>query len=66
LHYLLKPVAPEKFFSVLDRAADHLRALRPAVLLETKDGPVRFYTDEIIYLEACAHHTELTAKNGRA
>lgn len=62
LHYLLKPVAPEKLFSVLDRAADRLRALRPTVLLETREGPVRFYTDEIIYLEARAHHTELATK----
>ena len=63
LHYLLKPVAPEKLFSVLDRAADNLRALHPTYLLETKDGPVRFYADEVLYLEARAHHTELAAKN---
>ncbi len=64
LHYLMKPVDTGKLFSVLDRAVSNMEEKSPAVMLETENGPVRLYSDDIIFVEAFAHRSELTCKSG--
>lgn len=59
LHYLMKPVSSEKLAQVLSRAANQL-AQRPKVcFIETPDEMLRIHMEELIYIEALAHSTEL-------
>ena len=55
LHYLLKPVRPEKLFEVLTRAAENVSRLQRAVVLKTADGIERLPVETIIYAEAFSH-----------
>lgn len=64
LHYLMKPVNVSKLFSVLDRAVMNMDKKSAAVMFETEDGPVRVYSDDVIYIEAFAHRSELISKSG--
>lgn len=52
LHYLIKPVGPEKLFPVLDRAADHLSSRRRSVLISTSEAEVKVPLADILYVEA--------------
>ena len=50
--YLLKPVEPDKFFQVLDGAAEKLnRRRKSAVVVSTADGPRRILLERIRYVE---------------
>ncbi len=58
LHYLLKPVDPEKLYEVLDR----LRAKRKRedkLFFQTERGPVSLPPSKIWYIEARAHQCVL-------
>ena len=55
MHYLMKPVAPEKLFAVLDRAAANLRKVPRTVLFRTGGETLRVAVDEIMVAEAAAH-----------
>lgn len=51
-HYLLKPITPEKFFAVLDAAADICTSRQnESILIQTANGPRRVLLDEILYIE---------------
>lgn len=64
LHYLMKPVNKEKFFSVLDRLPTEQREAEK-ILFQTDEGNVSLPLGEIWYVEAdghrCALHTQNTA-----
>lgn len=62
LHYLMKPVAREKFFSVLDRAVQRLQNDRALLTLELPEGVVRVPFREIEYLEARRNYTQIVGK----
>ena len=51
LHYLMKPVSPEKLSQVLGRAVEKLWRSEKALLLETKDGMVRVPMHTIRWVE---------------
>lgn len=56
LHYLLKPVAEDKLFAVLDRyAAKHGRTAE--IILNTSEGVCRTDADSIAYIEAFGRKT---------
>lgn len=55
LHYLVKPVTPEKVFSVLDRAAEKLAAEPPSVVITREGETLRLYESEILYVESFLH-----------
>ncbi len=55
LHYLVKPIEPEKLCGVLDKAAKNLSKAEPAVMLETEEGIVRLPEKDVIYAEAFSH-----------
>ncbi len=62
LHYLVKPVKPEKLVEVLDRAADLSRKERPFLLVSSERETIRLFLDDIYYVESQGHymliHTE--------
>ena len=59
LHYLMKPVAQEKLFSVLDRALILKAKTEEFLLLDTVCGQIRLLHSDIEYAEAFAHKTEI-------
>lgn len=55
LHYLIKPVAREKLFSVLDKAAQKLAEEPPHVLISCQEERVKLYESDILYAESFLH-----------
>ena len=62
LHYLIKPVKEDKLFSCLDRACSRGKAGRRTILMETEDGTLRLYQDEILYVESFAHSSAIVTE----
>ena len=62
LHYLLKPVNPDKFFEVMSRAADKLRKNERTVLIEQSGETVRIPLYEISYIESDRNYITVHAK----
>lgn len=62
LHYLMKPVKPEKLFEVLDRAAEKLRRNEGFLTVQTTEETARlpFYT--IRYLDVQKNYVTVHAK----
>lgn len=62
LHYLMKPVKPEKLFAVMDRAAEKLRRNEGFLTVQTTEETVRlpFYT--IRYLDVQKNYVTVHAK----
>lgn len=60
LHYLMKPVEPDKLSEVLSRAVEKLDYTPRIILLEAEDETLRVPVDDILYAEALSHHTEVT------
>lgn len=64
LHYLLKPVNPEKLSAVLDRACKNLK-ISEAMLTLQLDGEIQMIPlREISYLEAKGHYVTLYTDTG--
>ena len=61
LHYLLKPVNREKFFSVLDRAVEKHKQNERCLNLELSGEMVRIPLYEIRYLEVCHNYVTIHA-----
>lgn len=57
LHYLLKPVAKEKLFAVLDRYLEKRSVKSDELLIETADGATHISADRITYIEAFGRKT---------
>ena len=62
LHYLMKPVREEKFFSVLDRAADKLRKNERTRTLECAGEVVRVPLYQIRYVDVQHNYATVHAK----
>lgn len=62
LHYLMKPVREEKFFSVLDRAVEKLFKNERVLHLEMKDGLVRVPVYQIRYADVQGNYVTIHAK----
>jgi len=63
LHYLLKPVAPENLFPVLDRAVIRLESNMKVLLVRHQDESVRIPLYEIRYLEVSGNYVTVYAKD---
>ena len=59
LHYLLKPVAKEKLFAVLDKYVEKRSVKTDELLVETADGATHISADRITYIEAFGRKTAL-------
>ncbi|HML47106.1 MAG TPA: LytTR family DNA-binding domain-containing protein [Clostridia bacterium] len=62
LHYLLKPVAEEKLFEVLDRALARRGRREKPLLLTVEDQVVKLAPSEILAVEAVGRHTRVTTR----
>lgn len=62
LHYLMKPVNKEKFFSVLDRAAEKLQKNERMLNLELGGEMVRVPIYQIRYVEVQGNYVTIHAK----
>ncbi len=59
LHYLLKPVAKQKLFAVLDKYVEKRSVKADELLVETADGATHISADRITYIEAFGRKTAL-------
>ena len=57
LHYLLKPVAKQKLFAVLDKYVEKRSVKADELLIETADGATHISADRITYIEAFGRKT---------
>ena len=56
VHYLLKPVQPDRLYAALDRAVTRIwREDRQALLLSAQDSTIQVPVKEILYCEAMGH-----------
>ena len=62
LHYLLKPVNPDKFFEVMSRAADKLSKNERTVLIEQSGETLRIPLYEISHITADRNYITVHAK----
>jgi len=62
LHYLMKPVNKEKFFSVLDRAVSKLKSREKSLLLETSGETVRVPLHDIRYIDVRQNYVTVHAQ----
>ena len=62
LHYLMKPVHEEKFFSVLERAVSKLKSREKSVLLECAGETVRVPLHEIRYMDVRQNYVTVHAR----
>lgn len=58
LHYLLKPMKREKFFTILDRVKNTVN-VDEKVLFQTEEGRISLFPSEIWTVEAMVHRTVL-------
>ena len=56
LHYLIKPVKPEKLGEVLRRAADLSQKERPYLLVSSERETIRIFLEDIYYAESQGHY----------
>ncbi len=63
LHYLMKPVNPEKLFRVLDQAAAAQKKKSHYILLPYDGEILRLSVDTILYAEALSHSVEIVTEN---
>lgn len=62
LHYLMKPVQPEKLFAVLNRAVIALQKTEQKILLPVEGEIIRLCTSQIEYAEVFAHTVSIVTK----
>ena len=62
LHYLLKPVIREKFFTVLNRAVEKIKRNEQMLTLNLHSQTIRLPLREIIYLEVQRNYVTIHAK----
>lgn len=56
LHYLVKPVLPERLNAVLDRAAEKLAVESPSVIITCDGETCKILEQDILYVEAFLHY----------
>lgn len=62
LHYLLKPIEQEKFFTVLNRAVERLKKNEQMLTLNLNGQTIRLALREILYLEVQRNYVTIHAK----
>lgn len=62
LHYLMKPVKPEKLIEVLDRAVNLSQKERPYLLVCSERETIRISFDDIYYAESQGHYMLIHTK----
>lgn len=65
LHYLMKPIRPDKLFAVLDRAAEQCMKNGRFLTLEQSGEMIRLPLYEIRYLEASQNYVTVHGEKGQ-
>lgn len=65
LHYLLKPVAKEKLFAVLDKYVEKRSVKADELIIETTNGATHISADRITYIEAFGRKTAVHLSDDR-
>lgn len=65
LHYLMKPVRPEKLGEVLSRAAALSQEERPYLLVTSQRETIRVFFDDIVYAESQGHYMLIHTRESR-
>lgn len=65
LHYLLKPVAKEKLFAVLDKYVEKRSVKADELIIETANGATHISADRITYIEAFGRKTAVHLSDDR-
>ena len=65
LHYLLKPVAKEKLFAVLDKYVEKRSVKADELIIETANGAAHISADRITYIEAFGRKTAVHLSDDR-
>ena len=65
LHYLLKPVAKEKLFAVLDKYVEKRSVKADELIIETANGATHISADRITYIEAFGRKTAVYLSDDR-
>lgn len=60
LHYLMKPVSPEKLCEVLNRAAENINKSSPTVFINADGENIRLRLSDIFSVEAVGHSLKIT------
>ena len=65
LHYMMKPAESEKFFGIMDRAAERLRRDERTLTFKTSDELMRIPLGNIVRLEASRNYVNIRDDSGR-
>ena len=63
LHYLIKPIKPERLFAVLDKATERLQTNDNFLIIQSGDEIVRVRPQDIKYIESFAHYVQINTAN---
>lgn len=56
LHYLMKPLLPQKLNAVLSKAVERLSIEPPSVIITCNNETIKLYEADILYIEAFLHY----------
>ena len=63
LHYLTKPVAKDKLFTVLSKAADRLSVEPSSLIISCQGETIKLYESDILYVESFLHYISIHTVN---
>lgn len=63
LHYLIKPISPDKLTQVLTKATEKLSVETPSVVISCDGETVKLYENDILYVESFLHYIVIHAKD---
>lgn len=63
LHYLIKPISPDKLTQVLTKATEKLSVEPPSVVISCDGETVKLYEEDILYVESFLHYVVIYTKN---
>lgn len=64
LHYLVKPVARQKLFQVLDKAAERLDSEPASIVILSGGETVKLYETDILFIESFRHDIVIHTRTG--
>ena len=63
LHYLIKPILPDKLAQVLTKATEKLSVEPPSVVISCDGETVKLYVNDILYVESFLHYIVIHTKD---
>lgn len=63
LHYLIKPILPDKLAQVLTKATEKLSVEPPSVVISCDGETVKLYVNDIFYVESFLHYIVIHTKD---